>query len=52
MGALYQLPVGSFVGQYVRVDGPWDAYGQVIKLNENGYHLIRGLGHKKPLEML
>lgn len=32
----------------VLINGPWDKYGKVISLKEDGYHLIRGLGHKNP----
>lgn len=46
---LYQLKVigNVSVGRIVRINGPWDTYGHVIKLRDSGYHLIRGLGHKK-----
>ena len=52
-GFLYQLKVSKpvFVGKVVTINGPWDKYGTVIKLNDNGFHLIRGLGHSKPLEV-
>lgn len=44
---LYQLPLGSAVGELVRIDGPFDTWGRVIQLRPV-FHLIRGLGHKKP----
>lgn len=49
---LYQLKVSGnvYVGRDVRINGPWDTYGRVIALRDTGYHLIRGLGHKKPRE--
>lgn len=45
---LYQLQLGQEVGQLVRINGPWDTWGRVLKLRPDGYHLIRGLGHRKP----
>lgn len=45
---LYQLWTQAQPGQIVRIGGPWDTWGQVIKLLDNGYSLIRGLGHHKP----
>lgn len=47
-GYLYQLKVQARPGQIIRIDGPWDTWGRVIRLQESGYHLIRGLGHQKP----
>jgi hypothetical protein len=37
-----RLPSGS-----VRIDGPWDTYGVLIKLQSDGTWLIRGTGHKR-----
>lgn len=50
MGALYQLqvPGKAWVGMTVLIDGPYDKYGKVISLRADGYHLIRGLGHRNP----
>lgn len=47
-GNLYQLETKARVGDYVDINGPHDRYGQVIKHQDSGYHLIRGLGHQKP----
>ena len=47
-GLLYQLKTKAMPGQIMRIDGPWDTWGQVIKHQASGFHLIRGLGHKKP----
>ena len=47
-GDLYQLRTAARPGQYVIIDGPHDLYGKVMKLQESGYHLIRGLGMLKP----
>lgn len=49
-GLLYQLQLGTHVGDLVRINGPWDTWGRVIKLQDSGYHLIRGLGHQKSSE--
>ena len=48
--ALYQLktPPDAEVGRLVRIDGPYDTWGRVIKLQESGFHLIRGLGRGQP----
>lgn len=51
-GHLYQLKVGDYIGQIVRIDGPWNTYGRVIRYRTTGFHLIRGLGHTKPNETL
>jgi hypothetical protein len=50
MGNLYQLKLGTIPGQIVRIDGPYDTYGKVLALRENGFHLIRGIGKTKPKE--
>lgn len=47
-GNLYQLRTTALPGQHVLIDGPHDTYGKVIKRQESGYHLIRGLGHVRP----
>lgn len=47
-GNLYQLKTAAKPGQHVVIDGAYDKYGIVMDLRENGYHLIRGLGHSKP----
>lgn len=47
-GNLYQLRTTALPGQYVIIDGPYDRYGRVIKLQESGFHLIRGIGFDKP----
>lgn len=49
MSALYQLKVSKpvFVGKVVTINGPLDKYGTVMKLNDNGFHLIRGTGSRK-----
>jgi hypothetical protein len=47
-GHLYQLPTDRLPGQLVRIDGPWDTWGYVVKHQPSGYHLIRGLGHQRP----
>ena len=49
-GNLYQLRTAAPVGAMVTINGPYDTYGRVIKKQESGYHLIRGLGHDKPKE--
>lgn len=46
---LYQLQLGNYPGEIVRIDGPFDTWGKVLSLRSNGFHLIRGLGHKKPV---
>lgn len=48
---LYQLQLGSHVGELVRINGPWDTWGRVVRLRESGFHLIKGLGHKKPQQL-
>ena len=50
-GLLYQLETKAMPGQIMRIDGPWDTWGLVIKHQASGFHLIRGLGHKKPAEV-
>lgn len=50
-GLLYQLETKAMPGQIMRIDGPWDTWGRVIKHQASGFHLIRGLGHKKPAEV-
>lgn len=47
-GNLYQLKTNARPGDYVNINGPHDRYGQVLKHQESGYHLIRGLGDNKP----
>lgn len=47
-GNLYQLQTKALPGEIMIIGGPYDTYGRVIKLQESGYHLIRGLGHTKP----
>lgn len=50
--ALYQLEVAysnPAVGDIVQIDGPWDTYARIIELKDSGFHLMRGLGHKKPI---
>lgn len=49
-GNLYQLQTTALPGQIMRIDGPYDTYGRVISLQPSGFHLIRGLGHKKPAQ--
>lgn len=49
-GNLYQLQTKARPGEVMLIDGPYDTYGRVIKLQESGFHLIRGLGHQKPFE--
>lgn len=49
-GYLYQLRLGSYVGQVVRIDGPWDVWGRVVALRDNGFHLIRGTGDSKSVD--
>lgn len=51
MGHLYQLYERQFKrlnANVVRINGPWDTFGRIIKQQENGTYLIRGLGHKEP----
>jgi hypothetical protein len=45
---LYQLRTKALPGQAVLIDGPYDRYGRVIKLQDSGFHLIRGTGFDKP----
>jgi hypothetical protein len=45
---LYQLRTRALPGEHVTIDGPHDKYGQVIKHQDSGYHLIRGLGLRQP----
>lgn len=45
---LYQLQLGTQVGDLVKINGPWDTWGRVIALRDTGFHLVRGLGHRKP----
>ncbi|MER9436726.1 hypothetical protein NKJ04_17685 [Mesorhizobium sp. M0618] len=47
-GNLYQLRTAALPGQHVIIDGPYDRYGRVIKLQDSGFHLIRGIGFDKP----
>ncbi|AGC36111.1 hypothetical protein B7L88_gp067 [Rhizobium phage RHEph10] len=47
-GNLYQLQTTARPGQIMTIAGPYDTYGRVIKLQDSGFHLIRGLGHQKP----
>lgn len=47
---LYQLETNAKPGEIVRINGPWDTWGRVVELQDSGYHLIRGLGHKRPVE--
>jgi hypothetical protein len=49
-GNLYQLQTSAVPGQIMVIAGPFDTFGRVIKLQDSGYHLIRGLGHQKPSE--
>lgn len=37
-----RLPSGA-----VRIDGPYDTYGRIIKHQADGTWLIRGTGHKE-----
>lgn len=52
MGHLYQLKTTATPGQIVVIGGPFDTYGRVLKHQDSGFHLIRGLGHKKPSERI
>jgi hypothetical protein len=45
---LYQLKTTAAVGQHVVFAGVWDKYGIVLRHQDSGYHLIRGLGTKPP----
>ena len=45
---LYQLKTTALPGQLMIVGGQYDTYGRVVKLQDSGFHLIRGLGHVKP----
>lgn len=47
MGYLYQLKLGTHVGQTVKIDGPFDTWGYVVALKESGFNLIRGTGNVK-----
>ncbi len=47
-GNLYQLKTSAKAGNHVVIDGPHDRYGYVMAERENGFHLIRGLGHDRP----
>lgn len=50
MGHLYQLFEHQFVrlrSGAVRIDGPWDRYGRIIKKQADGTWLIRGTGGKE-----
>ena len=38
-----RLPTG-----HVQIDGPYDKYGVIIKKQDSGTWLIRGIGKKKP----
>lgn len=47
MGHLYQLYPHQFVrlrSGAVRIDGPWDTFGIILKEQDNGTFLIRGTG--------
>lgn len=48
-GDVYQLKTAALPGQYVVFKGTYDKYGQVLELQQSGYHLIRGLGLKPPV---
>ncbi|MGV1754891.1 hypothetical protein [Agrobacterium sp. CG674] len=50
-GNLYQLQTKALPGEIMMIRGPFDTYGRVMKLQDSGYHLIRGLGHQKPKEL-
>lgn len=50
-GLLYQLETKAMPGQIMRIGGPWDTWGLVIKRQASGFHLIRGIGHNKPAKM-
>jgi len=41
-GNTYQLKLGSFVGERVKINGPYDTWGTVIEIRKNGFNLIRG----------
>jgi hypothetical protein len=43
-GHLYQLKTSAPVGAFVTFKGIYDKYGQVLKHQKSGYHLIRGMG--------
>lgn len=52
MSNLYQLQVAynsPRVGDIVIINGPWDKYARIIKLRDNGFHLMRGIGKQKPM---
>ncbi|WP_293811323.1 hypothetical protein [uncultured Bosea sp.] len=49
MGHLYQLKTAAKPGEIIVIGGPWDTYGKVLKHQASGFHLIRGLGHAKPI---
>lgn len=44
----YQLQLGNKVGDLVKINSPWDMWGRVIELRENGFNLIRGVGNVRP----
>lgn len=52
-GELYRLRTAFPVeeGDIVRVGGPFDTFGVVTKLNDDGYHLIKGIGKSRELSM-
>lgn len=48
---LYQLFSNQFKvlsGGVVKITGPFDTYGFILKEKDNGIYLIRGTGHNKP----
>ena len=45
---LYQLKTSAPEGGIVIIGGPHDTYGYVVKRKDDGFHLIRGMGHSKP----
>ena len=45
---LYQLKLGTAVGELVKINGPWDTWGRVLSLKPDGFNLIRGCGKTKP----
>ena len=49
-GNLYQLRTAAPVGAMVTISGPHDTYGRVMKKQDSGFHLIRGLGDHRPTE--
>jgi hypothetical protein len=44
MNNLYQLKTNAPAGALVSFDGVHDNHGMVMKRQDSGYHLIRGLG--------